>query len=272
MSAVEPNRRSYLVSLAEELRVQANRIRNLIGSAHWLTDGHHKEYLLAALLRRHLPQGIMVSRGFVVAPRGEQIVSKEQDLLVVDANQEAPLFNQNDVVVVFPETVLAAVSVKTTLKGATLADSIKGLSTVRELCNTHLDVPHATWCGAFFFGTEPSFFDEPNRCYEHLATALRTHKTSMPTVHTSVCPPAGPDMVATLDGIQITMRYSSTTHSPQRYQLELQAFRAGDLAAANFLVSVLDHVSARNNKRLTELSDFADSASLTPLAPACFDL
>src|SRR4051794_17511886 len=50
MSSLLPNRQRYLVSLAEELYAQANRVRDLIGDAHWLSDGHHKEYLLIDLL------------------------------------------------------------------------------------------------------------------------------------------------------------------------------------------------------------------------------
>jgi hypothetical protein len=60
--AIRPNPAGYLKSIADELTVQANRVRDLIGNAHWLSDGHHKEYLLTALLQRHLPSGLEFMR------------------------------------------------------------------------------------------------------------------------------------------------------------------------------------------------------------------
>ena len=41
---------SYLESLAAELQSQSERVRSLIGSAHWLHDGRHKEHLLAEVV------------------------------------------------------------------------------------------------------------------------------------------------------------------------------------------------------------------------------
>jgi len=40
---MKPNVHSYLCSWSDELVSRANRVRMLIGDAHWLSDGHHKE-------------------------------------------------------------------------------------------------------------------------------------------------------------------------------------------------------------------------------------
>ena len=125
---VLPHRYRYLASMSEELLSQANRVRDLIGDRHWFSDGHHKEQLLASLLRRHLPADVIVSRGFVIDPSDAGWCSKEQDILVVNAHQEAPIFQQGDLIICFPRTVLAAISVKTRMDRATILDTIDGSS------------------------------------------------------------------------------------------------------------------------------------------------
>ena len=98
MSKTRPNRLQYLRSLADELRSQANRVRDLIGGAHWLSEGTHKEILLVELIKRHLPAGMIAARGFLVNDTDHSIVSKEQDILIVDTLAEAPMFKQGGLV------------------------------------------------------------------------------------------------------------------------------------------------------------------------------
>lgn len=144
---MEPNWLRYLNSLSNELAAQSQRVRDLIGDSHWLVDGHHKEYLLIELLSRHLPTRYIASRGFVISPADPNKRSLEQDILIVDQNIEAPLFNQGGVVIAFPNAVRAAVSVKSTLGKKEVEDSVIGLNSVRALCKQ----PESVWTGAYFF-------------------------------------------------------------------------------------------------------------------------
>ena len=132
MAKFLPSHHRYLLSLAGELHSQSTRVRDLIGDAHWYCDGHQKGYLLLDLLRRHLPSGMLASRGFVISATETDRRSREQDILVVDATQEAPIFNQGGVIIVFPRFVRAAVSVKTTMNSVTVEDSVAGLNSVRN--------------------------------------------------------------------------------------------------------------------------------------------
>src|SRR5689334_16926955 len=127
---IEPDRTAYFKSLADELLSQANRMRNLIGDKHWLTDGHHKEYLLTTLLERHLPSGMLASRGFVVDPRFTELCSREQDILIVDTSLQGPLFNQGGTVIALPRSVVGAISVKSTLTTKSLEDTIENQNSV----------------------------------------------------------------------------------------------------------------------------------------------
>jgi hypothetical protein len=59
-----PNIREYHESVTSELDAVKNRIRNLV--THWVTYGEWKESALRTVLRRHLPVGALVGRGFIV--------------------------------------------------------------------------------------------------------------------------------------------------------------------------------------------------------------
>jgi hypothetical protein len=121
---LKPAENEYFASLSGELDLQAQRVRQLIGSAHWGHDGRHKELLLAELIRRHCPASVLVSTGFVISPNNLEVRSSEQDILIVDASREAPLFHQGALVVAFAHTVLAAISVKTKMTPRTLKDTM----------------------------------------------------------------------------------------------------------------------------------------------------
>jgi hypothetical protein len=107
-----PNIRDYHESLTLELDALKNRIRNLV--AHWPTDGEWKEAALRTVLRRHLPGGTLVGRGFIV---GREQSSSQIDLLVL--RQEKPtLFRDGELAIVTPDVPGAIVEVKTKLEGA----------------------------------------------------------------------------------------------------------------------------------------------------------
>lgn len=53
--SVHENDLEYLESWSNELIARASRVRQLIGSRHWLSDGHHKEMLVREFLKRYLP-------------------------------------------------------------------------------------------------------------------------------------------------------------------------------------------------------------------------
>lgn len=103
---------SYHQSISSEISITQNRIRDLIGEAHWQTDGEYKEAVLRRVLRTHLPESVKVGKGFVCYP-GE--ASRQIDLLLVDATKPT-LFREGDVFLVTPDAVKAVVEVKTTFR------------------------------------------------------------------------------------------------------------------------------------------------------------
>ncbi len=107
----ENNFLEYHKSIARELDATKDRIRQLIGSRHWQTDGEHKETVLRKVLRDHLPESVSVRRGFVCF-RNE--TSNQIDILIT-ANDKPTLFKDGELVLVTPDAVKAIVEVKTSL-------------------------------------------------------------------------------------------------------------------------------------------------------------
>jgi len=258
---------SYFESLATELSCQSDRVRQLIGSAHWLSDGHHKEYLLSGLLNRLLPTGVIASRGFVVHPNNHDLCSKEQDLLIIDTTTEAPLFRAAGTVIALPETVLATISVKSTLTPATVQDTVDNLNSVRHILIEAALACCRVWCGGYYFESAPAVINTPTRTYEYLENALAS---AAPFPPTTLSPPLMlPDTICSSS--QFLFRVN---HKPVgiAYNATILGFDCGRVSTAFFLAQLLDHVAAiRSQGRAGVIGALADCLSST-LAPASHEV
>lgn len=107
-----PNYLEYHKSLTDELHALKDRVRHLV--QHWGTDGEYKEAALRTVLRRHLPESLVVGRGFVVTADSS---STQIDLLIVDGNKPT-LFRDGDLLFVTPDCVRAVIEVKTSLRSS----------------------------------------------------------------------------------------------------------------------------------------------------------
>lgn len=154
---VRPNSGNYLRSISCELSAAMDRVRNLIGDKHWLSDGHHKEHLFNSVLARFLPSGFFALRGFVVNDHTLSACSNEQDVLIVDARESVPLFQSSGLVISFPENVVMAISVKTTLDPQTLKDSLLGLNSIPLGSSLH-----PTNLGVFAFSLSDPWREKPD--------------------------------------------------------------------------------------------------------------
>jgi uncharacterized protein DUF6602 len=139
-----PNYTEYHKSLTDELHALKNRIRNL--SEHWATDGEYKEAALRTVLRRHLPESLIVGRGFIVT---EHSSSTQIDLLIVDSSKPT-LFRDGDLMFVTPDCVRAVIEVKTSLPSSSDVEecAIK-LAKVGQLCRDNGD--SRPWLGIFSY-------------------------------------------------------------------------------------------------------------------------
>ena len=141
---VETDYLKYHQSISKELKATQDRIRNLIGSKHWLTDGEHKEAVLRKVLRSQLPEEYNVGKGFICF---ENSSSTQIDVLIT--NKKKPtLFKDGELFILTPDCVQAILEVKTSQNNAELRDTLNKLSNqiqaIRETGNP-------CWAGLFIF-------------------------------------------------------------------------------------------------------------------------
>jgi hypothetical protein len=139
------DRQTYFRSLGQELSALKTRVRDLMDSPHWLTEGEWKESVLRAVLRRHLPATAIVGRGFVLA---DQFASHQLDILIHDASRPV-LFKDGDLVFVTPDAVLGIIEVKS------MVTATEYRTAVRKVC-TDIGVirrlsPGRAFAGLFAF-------------------------------------------------------------------------------------------------------------------------
>lgn len=129
---VKMNPEAYFKDLSTELQSVQNRVRHLIGDAHWPSDGAWKESALRSIIRGYLPSSVSVGTGFVLTPNGP---STQIDILIYD--DTAPvLFRDGDFVVITPDSVRAVVEVKTSLSRDGVKKALTKLSNVSHLLRT----------------------------------------------------------------------------------------------------------------------------------------
>ncbi|MGR3174159.1 MAG: DUF6602 domain-containing protein [Candidatus Scalindua sp.] len=107
-------------SITKELDVIKDRVRNLIGSAHWGEEGRYKEEILKNTIRRFLPNNISVGTGFI---NTENDISKQLDIIVFD-NTKPLLFSEGDFVITTPSNVLGVIEVKSNQNVTELRETI----------------------------------------------------------------------------------------------------------------------------------------------------
>jgi hypothetical protein len=252
---MDPNRNRYLSSISAELRTQATRIRDLIGDKHWLSDGHHKEYLVKSVLGRHVPSGVCVDRGFVAHPRRPDLVSREQDLLFVDASALQPVFHQGGLCIAFPQHVMAAIAVKTTLAKKELEDACETIRSLRRVCS-YAGLRSSPWCGILFF--EPSGLPETAIC-QWMGEVLQSFADEEPLESASL-----PDLIAvgTTGGFIVDAR--SSAGAP----FVIRGFDGDGIVL--LLHGLLTQIASARGSNSAELEAFFSGFAMAPLPGSPF--
>jgi len=145
---VERSLPNYYQSFSKELDVTKDRVRNIIGNAHWISDGTHKEAILQDVLKRFIPKKFAISSGFILANDGENC-SRQLDIIIYD--QASPILFKSDSLVIIPDQyVRAVIEVKTSLSvGSKLTDALENLYTVQSIMDR---VSDNVYFGIFSYG------------------------------------------------------------------------------------------------------------------------
>lgn len=125
---MQGNTRLFQESITQELDSIKNRVRNLIGSAHWGEEGRFKEVVLKNILRRFLPSNLSVGTGFILKATGnnddENILSSQLDIIIYD-NTKPLLFSEGDFVITTTSNVRGILEVKSTITEYTFAQVVQ---------------------------------------------------------------------------------------------------------------------------------------------------
>lgn len=129
---------SFFSSHSHELKSKMKRLDFLIGRDHWLSVGNYKEELLRGLLKQLLPKKYEVSTGFILSldENGNEIKSKQQDIIIWDSNDYAAIFRDGDFVIVPPEACKAVIEVKSTLTNETLKKAMYASDGIYDFVRT----------------------------------------------------------------------------------------------------------------------------------------
>lgn len=131
--AIEQNFLTYQKSIGKALEIEQNRIRDLIGSSHWLTDGEHKESILRKVLKDFLPEIYRVGTGFVCYPDIDRGGDNSSQIDILITSKEFPtLYKSGELHFVTPECVNAIVEVKTKLTNSTDITDRQGIKSVLQ--------------------------------------------------------------------------------------------------------------------------------------------
>lgn len=119
----------YAALIGESFQSRVDLLGRLLQTRHYPSLGTYKERLLADTIRKFLPQTVAVGTGFVLFPCEDNDppadgryfdklnqsafdVSRQCDILVYDALNYSPVFQDADFVVLRPESVKAVIEVK----------------------------------------------------------------------------------------------------------------------------------------------------------------
>ena len=125
MNEIKINPEKFQESITRELEVVKNRVRNLIGNAHWVKDGEFKEAILRNVIKRFLPSNLSIGTGFIIRSnergnRDNEIkVSTQIDIIIYD-NRIPVLFSEGDFIITSYRNVKAIIEVKTKISNSEL--------------------------------------------------------------------------------------------------------------------------------------------------------
>lgn len=115
-------------SIGHELNAIKNRVRNLIGDAHWQKEGEYKEAVLKNCIKRFLPSQYSLGSGFVlIKDAEEEQVTGQIDIIVYD-NSYPVLFTEGDFVILLPESIRGIIEVKTKSNLSQISNAVKKIN------------------------------------------------------------------------------------------------------------------------------------------------
>lgn len=137
------NPEAFQESITKELEVVKDRVRNLIGAAHWGEEGRYKEAILLNVVRRFLSSDLSAGTGFIVkSETNNQLerqitVSKQIDIIVYD-NRIPVLFSEGNFIITSDRNVRAVIEVKTRIENNQLENILRTAMLNAKIINSDI--------------------------------------------------------------------------------------------------------------------------------------
>lgn len=113
---------NFQKSITKELDVIKNRVRDLIGNAHWGEEGRFKEAILKNIIKKFLPKNLSIGTGFISNNEGH--ISKQLDIIIYD-NTYPLLFSEGDFIITTIHNVKAVIEVKSNINHNSLGNVLQ---------------------------------------------------------------------------------------------------------------------------------------------------
>jgi hypothetical protein len=124
--------RTVAKSYTQLFRAQRDHLDDLLHGKHRYHSGVFRESLIREVLRRILPSAVSIDSGFIYG--FDQIDNSRQiDILVWDSSRHAAVYQSPEAVIVAPEAVVAAISVKTALDATKVQEALEELLSIVPL-------------------------------------------------------------------------------------------------------------------------------------------
>jgi len=131
------NPAEYQKSITEELSIIKDRVRFLIGDAHWASDGAYKETILRNVIKRFLPPNLGIGYGFIVRYENETVFPSTQiDIIVYDTSFPL-IFQQDDFIITTSSAVKGIIEVKTKITSSNFGEVIKKSTKLDRFLNSY---------------------------------------------------------------------------------------------------------------------------------------
>ncbi len=148
--AIEQNFLEFRESISDSLTIEKNRVRRLIGSKHWLTDGEHKESILRKVIRSFAPEIFHIGRGFVCYPASGK--SSTQLDILISSKHRPTLYQDGDLKFLTSNTAEAVIEVKTKMvKGQDFIKALNKLADELETIRNRSEQTKPCWGGLFIY-------------------------------------------------------------------------------------------------------------------------
>jgi len=226
--AITQNLLEYAKSISSELEIEKDRVRRLIGSSHWQTDGEHKEAVLRRVIRSMAPELFRIGCGFVCYPQSQES-SSQLDILVV-SKLRPKLYQDGNLMFVTANTAEAVAEVKTkTVKGKKFLEVLRKLADNLEQIRSTSEQDKPCWGGLFIY--------EENNSLTHKYVLQSLQKVTKGNVNRAI------NCISIAQNLFI--RFWPNGHpdtSPER-QAMWHSYQLNKLAQAYFIGNLLFHIT-----------------------------